>query len=481
MIGNGWALTRIAAAYWRGSEKNPQLQRIYGTAWPTKDELRAYQQRLEEAAKRDHRKLGKELDLFSFPDEIGSGLSVWHPKGGIIRQEMEQHALRAPPRRRLHLRLHAAHHQAGPVPAVQPPRHLRRGHVPADPPRRGARRRAARSPSTASGLLPQADELPDAHPDLPGARAQLPRPADAPRRERHGLPLRALRRAARPHPRARLHPGRLAPLRHPRAARGRDRPGCSTSCSRCCATSGSTTSSSSCRCATTRRRSGSAPTSSGMYATERAAQRRARRAGSKLTEVPGEAAFYGPKIDLKATDAIGRTWQLSTVQLDFNLPERFELEYTDRDGQKQRPVMIHRALFGSIERFFAILLEHYAGAFPVWLVARAGRRHPGRRGVRRLPRRGHRAARAPRACAPRSITAMTACRRRSAPTRPSKVPLQLIAGEQDRAGGTCRSGSATARRRTACRSTMRDRAASCEAISDARAGRTPPRTSRERR
>ena len=94
MIGNGWDLTRIAAAYWRGSEKNPQLQRIYGTAWPSKDELREYQHRLEEAAKRDHRRLGKELDLFSFPEEIGSGLSVWHPRGGIVRGEMEQHARR---------------------------------------------------------------------------------------------------------------------------------------------------------------------------------------------------------------------------------------------------------------------------------------------------------------------------------------------------------------------------------------------------
>ena len=132
MIGNGWALMRIAAAYWRGSEKNPQLQRIYGTAWPTKDELRAYQHRLEEAAKRDHRKLGRELDLFSFPDEIGSGLSVWHPKGGIVRMEMEQHARRRHVAGGLHLRLHPAHLEGGPLPPVQPPRHLQGGHVPAD-------------------------------------------------------------------------------------------------------------------------------------------------------------------------------------------------------------------------------------------------------------------------------------------------------------------------------------------------------------
>ena len=257
MIGNGWALTRIAGAYWRGSEKNPQLQRIYGTAWPTKDELRAYQQRLEEAAKRDHRKLGKELDLFSFPDEIGSGLSVWHPRGGIVRQEMEQHALRRHREAGYTYVYTPAHHEEGPLRAVEPPRHLQGGHVPAHPPRRGARR-VRRDHQARHRLLPQADELPDAHPHLQGARAQLPRPADAPRRERHRLPQRALGRAARPHPRARLHPGRLAPVRHPRAARGGGRRTSSSSCSRCFATSASTTSSSSCRCATTRRRSGSA-------------------------------------------------------------------------------------------------------------------------------------------------------------------------------------------------------------------------------
>ena len=140
MIGNGWDLTRIAGAYWRGSEKNPQLQRIYGTAWPTKDELRAYQQRLEEAAKRDHRKLGKELDLFSFPEEIGSGLSVWHPRGGIVRQEMEQHALRRHRAAGYTYVYTPAHHEEGPVRRVQPPRDLRGGHVPAHPHGRGARR-----------------------------------------------------------------------------------------------------------------------------------------------------------------------------------------------------------------------------------------------------------------------------------------------------------------------------------------------------
>ncbi len=364
-VGNGWDLTRIAGAYWRGSEKNPQLQRIYGTAWPTKDELRAYQERLDEAAKRDHRKLGKELDLFSFPDEIGSGLSVWHPKGGVVRGEMEQHA------RKRHIAggytyVYTPHISKQDL--FQTSNHLvtyKEGMFPPDRHGRGARRRGPHH-EAGPGLLPEAHELPDAHPDLQGAGAQLPRSADAARRERHGLPQRALGRAARPHPRARLHSGRLAPVRHARAARVRGDPRPRVRAVDAARLRPRRTSSSSCRCATTRRTKWIGSDEFWEYSTN-ALRNVALASGLKLTEVPGEAAFYGPKIDLKTKDAIGRTWQLSTVQVDPNLPERFELEYTDRDGQKKRPIMIHRALFGSIERFFAILLEHYAGAFPVWL------------------------------------------------------------------------------------------------------------------
>ena len=360
----------------------------------------------------------------------------------------------APPRRRrLHLRLHAAHLEAGPVPAVEPPRHLQGGHVPAHPPGRGARR-ARRDHQARRRLLPEADELPDAHPDLQGARAQLPRPADAPRRERHGVPQRALGRPARPHPRARLHPGRLAPVRHSRAARGGDDPRARVRHLDAARLRSRASSSSSCRCATTRRRSGSARDEFWDYSTN-ALRNVALASGLKLTEVPGEAAFYGPKIDLKTKDAIGRTWQLSTVQVDPNLPERFELEYTDRDGQKKRPIMIHRALFGSIERFFAILLEHYAGAFPVWLspvqvvgipVAEEYADYLGEviaqltaegRPRRARPQRRPDAEEDPHAHHPQG--AAHADRRRAGPRRRAR----------------CRSGSATARRRTACRSPTR--------------------------
>ena len=194
-IGNGYALMRVAAAYWRGSEKNKQLQRIYGTAWPSKDELRAYKARLEEAAKRDHRKLGVELDLFSFPDEIGSGLAVFHPKGGIIRNEMENYlALAAARRTATSSSTPRTSPRATSSRPVRSPPVVQGGHVPADAPRRGDRRGRQRH-QAGPGLLPQADELPDAPPDLPGARPQLPRAAAAPGRVRHRLPLREERNA----------------------------------------------------------------------------------------------------------------------------------------------------------------------------------------------------------------------------------------------------------------------------------------------
>jgi threonyl-tRNA synthetase len=364
MIGNGWALQRIAGAYWRGSEKNPQLQRIYGTAWPTKDELRAYQTRLEEAAKRDHRKLGKDLDLFSFPDEIGSGLSVWHPRGGIVRGEMEQHARR---------------------------RHIEGGYTYVYTPHISKEDLFLTSNHLVTykeGMFPpiHLDEERDEHGQVTkhGQDYYL-KPMNCPM---HILIYKERARSYRDLPLRLAENGTVYRNELSGALHG-----------------------------LTRVR-GFTQDDSHLFVTPEQLEEEATRvlefvismlrdfgledfelelsmrddekdkwigseefweystnalrnvavaSGLKLTEVPGEAAFYGPKIDLKTRDAIGRTWQLSTVQVDPNLPERFELEYTDRDGQKKRPIMIHRALFGSIERFFAILLEHYAGAFPVWL------------------------------------------------------------------------------------------------------------------
>lgn len=432
LVGNGWDLTRIAGAYWRGSEKNPQLQRIYGTAWPTKDELRAYQQRLEEAAKRDHRKLGKELDLFSFPDEIGSGLSVWHPKGGIVRGEMEQHA------RRRHI---AAGYTYVYTPHIsKEDLFLTSNHL----------------VTYKEGMFPPIvmDEERDAEGNITKAgQDYYLKPMNCPM---HILIYKERARSYRDLPMRLAENGTVYRNELSGALHG-----------------------------LTRVR-GFTQDDSHLFVTEDQLETEATRvlefvismlrdfglddfelelsmrddekskwigsdefweystnalrnvavaSGLKLTEVPGEAAFYGPKIDLKTRDAIGRTWQLSTVQVDPNLPERFGLEYTGPDGEKHRPIMIHRALFGSIERFFAILLEHYAGAFPVWLAPQQVVGIPVADDfapylddiIGRLRERGVRAEvdhSADRM--PKKIRTHTT----------QKVPLQLIAGEQDRSQGT---------------------------------------------
>lgn len=364
MIGNGAKLMRVAAAYWRGSEKNPQLQRIYGTAWPTKDELRAYLGRLEEAAKRDHRKLGKELDLFSFPDEIGSGLSVWHPKGGIVRQTMEQHALKR-------------HREAGYTYVYTP--HIAKSDL---------FLQSNHLVTYREGMFPpiRMDEEVDAdgHVTKQGADYYL-KPMNCPM---HILIYKERGRSYRELPLRFAENGTVYRNELSGALHGLTR------------VRGFTQDDSH-LFVTPEQLEGEVAKvlefvismlrdfglddfelelsmrddekakwigSDEFWETSTQALRNvAVASGLKLTEVPGEAAFYGPKIDLKTRDAIGRVWQLSTVQVDPNLPERFDLEYTASDGTKQRPIMIHRALFGSIERFFAILLEHYAGAFPAWL------------------------------------------------------------------------------------------------------------------
>ncbi|GAA1951055.1 threonine--tRNA ligase [Microbacterium deminutum] len=431
-IGNGWALTRVAGAYWRGSEKNPQLQRIYGTAWPSKDELRAYQQRLEEAAKRDHRKLGKELDLFSFPDEIGSGLSVWHPRGGVVRQEMEQHALRR--------------HRAAGYTYVYTPHiakqdlFLQSNHL----------------VTYKEGMFPpiHLDEERDEHGEITkhGVDYYL-KPMNCPM---HILIYKERARSYRDLPMRLAENGTVYRNELSGALHGLTRVrGFTQDDSHLFVTPEQLEEE------TTRvlefvismlRDFGLSEFELELsmrddekdkwigsdefweYSTD-ALRNVALNSGLKLTEVPGEAAFYGPKIDLKTKDAIGRTWQLSTVQVDPNLPDRFELEYTDRDGQKKRPIMIHRALFGSIERFFAILLEHYAGAFPVWLspvqvvgipVAEEYADYLG--GViDQLKLDGVRAE------LDHSDDRM---QKKIRTHTTHKVPLLLIAGEQDRSGGT---------------------------------------------
>ena len=363
-IGNGFSLTRVAAAYWRGNSENRQLQRIYGTAWPSKDELRAYQHRLEEAGKRDHRKLGAELDLFSFPEEIGSGLSVWHPRGGIVRQEMEQHA------RRRHL-------EAGYSFVYTP--HISKADLFAT---------SGHLATYAEGIWPpiQMDEVRDADGAVTKQAVDYYlKPMNCPM---HILIYRERARSYRELPMRLAENGTVYRNENSGALHGLTR------------VRGFTQDDSHLFVAPDQLEAEVAKVlafvlsmlrdfgltefelelsmrddhkdkwigSDEFWASSTDALRSvALASGLKLTEVPGEAAFYGPKIDLKTRDAIGRTWQLSTVQVDPNLPERFGLEFTDRDGLKKRPIMIHRALFGSIERFFAILLEHYAGAFPVWL------------------------------------------------------------------------------------------------------------------
>jgi len=362
LIGNGFQLMRSAAAYWRGSEKNPQLQRVYGTAWPSKDELKAHLDRLAEAERRDHRRLGAELDLFSFPDEIGSGLAVFHPKGGIIRMEMEENS------RRRHVEagysfVNSPHITKAKL--FQTSRHLE---------------------WYADGMYPPMKLDTEYHEDGTVRREGQDyylKPMNCPM---HNLVFSARGRSYRELPLRLFEFGTVYRYEKSGVVHGLTRARGFTQ--------------DDAHIYTTREQmrdelasllgfvlgllrdyglddfylelSTRDPEKSvGDDATWAEATETLREvateSGLQLVDDPGGAAFYGPKISVQAKDAIGRTWQLSTIQLDFFEPELFELEYTAADGSRQRPVMIHRALFGSIERFFAILVEHYAGAFPAWL------------------------------------------------------------------------------------------------------------------
>ena len=357
-----FALTRSSAAYWRGDQKNAGLQRVYGTAWESKEKLAEYMTMLEEAEKRDHRRLGNEMDLFSFPDEVGSGLPVFHPDGGIVRMVMEEHS------RQRHLK-------AG-YSFVNTP-HVTKGDL---------FKKSGHLDWYADGMFPpmQLDGEVDEDGNVTKQAVDYyVKPMNCPM---HNLIFDSRGRSYRELPLRLFEFGTVYRYEKSGVVHG-----------------------------LTRAR-GFTQDDAHIYCTEDQLEEEltsvlefiisllkdyglddfylelstkdpekyigdddiwdrstnilrsvAEKSGLELVPDPAGAAFYGPKISVQARDAIGRTWQMSTVQLDFNLPERFNLEYTGPDGAKTRPVMIHRALFGSIERFFGVLLEHYAGAFPAWL------------------------------------------------------------------------------------------------------------------
>jgi threonyl-tRNA synthetase len=342
---------RSGGAYWRGSEKNPQLQRIYGTAWETRAAQDDYLKLLEEAERRDHRRLGAELDLFSFPEEVGSGLPVFHPKGGIIRRELEDYA-----RRR--------HEDAG-YSFVNSP-HITKAHL-----------------FETSGHLPYYKDTMYPPMELEGAEYYL-KAMNCPM---HNLVFKARGRSYRELPLRLFEFGTVYRYEKSGVVHGLTR------------VRGLTQDDAHIYCTpeqmegeltsvltfvldllrdygldefylelSTRGDSDKFIGSDGEWESATETLRRVgTESGLVLVPDPGGAAFYGPKISVQARDAIGRSWQLSTIQLDFNQPARFGLEYQAADGTRQQPIMIHRALFGSIERFRGVLIEHYAGAMPPWL------------------------------------------------------------------------------------------------------------------
>ncbi len=363
-IGKGFSLTRSAAAYWRGNENNKQLQRIYGTAWPTQEQHDAHLERLEEAARRDHRKLGVELDLFSFPDEIGSGLAVFHPKGGIVRRVMEDYS-----RKR--------HEEAGYEFVYSP--HITKGNL---------FEISGHLQWYSDGMFP-AMKLDAEYGEDGALRKQgqdyYLKPMNCPF---HILIFRSRSRSYRELPLRMFEFGSVYRYEKSGVLHGLTRVrGMTQDDAHLFVTSDQL------EIELTKvldfvlgllrdyglndfylelsTRDPENPKFVGSdelwdRATNTLAEV-AQKSGLNLVPDPGGAAFYGPKISVQARDAIGRTWQMSTIQLDFNLPERFDLEYVGADGERHRPIMIHRALFGSIERFFGVLTEHYAGHFPPWL------------------------------------------------------------------------------------------------------------------
>ena len=355
VLGNAFKVMRSAAAYWRGSEKNPQLQRIYGTAWASKEDLRAHLERLAEAEKRDHRKLGAELDLYSFPDEIGSGMAVFHPKGGVIKREMEDYVRRRHIEEGFdyvgtpHISKDGLFHTSGHLPyyadTMFPPMELEhaeyrlkamncpmhnlifrsRGRSYRELPLRffefGSVYRYEKSGVVHGLTRVRAMTQDDSH--------SYVTPEQAPAEVEHLLDFVT----------GLLKDFGLDDYYFELSTRGEDG----------------------------EKADKFIGSPEQWESATKVLEETAGKYGVDLVPDPGGAAFYGPKISVQARDAIGRTWQMSTIQYDFNQPERFGLEYQASDGSRQQPVMIHSAKFGSIERFIGVLVEHYAGAFPVWL------------------------------------------------------------------------------------------------------------------
>ena len=355
LIANGFKLMRSAAAYWRGSEKNPQLQRIYGTAWPTKEALEEHLHRIEEAERRDHRKLGAEMDLFSFPEELGSGLPVFHPKGGVIKREMEDYV------RARHI--DEGFEYVGTPHISKETLYYTSGHLPyygenmfpaMEMEHAQYRLKAMNCPM--HNLIYRSQQR--SYRELPLRYFEF---GTVYRNEKSGV-LQGLTRVrmitqddSHSYVTKEQAPGEIKHLLdfvlsllrdfglddYYLELSTRDEDG---------------------------KKADKFIGSDEQWETAtKVLEDTARKFGVDLVPDPGGAAFYGPKISVQARDAIGRTWQMSTVQLDFNQPERFGLEYVAADGSRRQPVMIHSAKFGSIERFLGVLTEHYAGAFPPWL------------------------------------------------------------------------------------------------------------------
>ena len=355
-------LTRSSAAYWRGDQNNASLQRIYGTAWETQEALDRHLELIEEAQRRDHRRVGAELDLFSFPDELGSGLPVFHPKGGIVRRELEEYS------RRKHIE--AGYEFVNTPHITKEQLYITSGHL----------------EWYADGMFPpmhiDAEYDADGNVRKPGQDYYL-KPMNCPM---HHLIYRSRGRSYRELPLRLFEFGSVYRYEKSGVVHGLTR------------VRGMTQDDAHIYC--TREQMGEELASLLQFVLELLAdyglddyylelstkdpekfvgsdevweeatetlREVAVASGLQLVPDPGGAAFYGPKISVQVRDALGRSWQMSTIQLDFNMPDRFELEYTAADGSRKRPVLIHRALFGSIERFFGILTEHYAGAFPAWL------------------------------------------------------------------------------------------------------------------
>jgi threonyl-tRNA synthetase len=342
-------LLSLAGAYWRGDERRPQLQRIYGTAWPTEEELRDHLRRLEEAERRDHRKLGPQLDLFSFPEELGAGLAVWHPRGGVFRKEIEDYV------RDLHLargyELVVSPHVARSV-LWETSGHLEKYAELMYPPMQAEGATYYVKPMNCPFHVLVYKARTRSYRDLPMRLAEL---GAVYRQERAGVVHGLLRARGFTQDDAHIvcRPDQLVDeivgvfdlTLEIHATFGFRDPEVTLST-----------------------RPGEAIGDESMWRRATEALRAALdRSGLPYRVAEGEGAFYGPKVDFHFRDAIGRLWQLTTVQCDFALPERFDMEYMDQANRRQRPVMVHRAILGSIERFSGVLIEHYAGAFPTWL------------------------------------------------------------------------------------------------------------------